>query len=92
MRLFWLLLPYSTMCLSTSHAQLWAVSAEVRVLIVYAQDSDDHYPLPSTAMRDSIYSRITNFYETMSYGAHQITFKEATHNGGYFVSKQSVPY
>ncbi|MFQ5709044.1 MAG: hypothetical protein ACE5HO_16425, partial [bacterium] len=64
----------------------------VKALVVYAQDSNDYYPVPSQAMRDSIYARLSRFYATMSYGAHRITFKECLNAGRYFVADYSVPY
>ena len=64
----------------------------VRVMVIYGKDTDDHYPFPSKALRDSIYSRLSGLYLTMSYGKHKIVIKEATNNGDFFVSSYNQPY
>ena len=64
----------------------------VRAMVIYGKDTDDHYPFPSKALRDSIYSRISGFYTTMSYGKHKIVFKEVTNDGDFFVSSHNEPF
>ena len=66
--------------------------ARVRALVIYACDVDDAYPFPTRALRKSIYKRVSGFYKTMSYGKHRISFKEATDDGGFFVSDHAAGY
>jgi|GEM_PF-6553090 len=64
----------------------------VQALVIYACDSNDHYPLPSRGFRDSLYARITDFYKTMSYGKHRLSFREANHDDVFFVSQHDAGY
>ena len=73
-------------------AQENSPSSVVKALVVYAQDSNDHYPFPSKGIRDSIYTRLSGLYNTLSYGSYEILFKEATNNGSYFVSNHPASY
>lgn len=61
-------------------------------MVIYACDVDDAYPFPTRALRKSIYKRVSGFYKTMSYGKHRISFKEATDDGGFFVSDHAAGY
>src|SRR3990172_4408215 len=66
--------------------------SHVTALAVYAHDSNDFYPFPSDSLRHDFYSRLCNFYETMSYGRHIITIKEALNDSGYFISEHAADY
>jgi len=57
------------------------------ILVIYAQDARDTYPFPSFDLRERLFSRLRNYYATMSYGLHQIKVTELSDNGGYFRSK-----
>ncbi len=67
-------------------------ASHVNALFIYAQDADDHYPMPSDSLRQIVYSRFSDFYKTMSYGKHLISVREVTNHGGFYRSKFSVPY
>lgn len=66
--------------------------SNVTVLFIYAQDANDHYPMPSDSLRHLFYQRFSDFYRTMSYGQHRITIKEVTHNGGFHRSEHTAAY
>ena len=89
-RFFWttpfLLMALHLACAGTS------VVERVQALVIYACDSNDHYAFPSRGFRDSLYARITDYYETMSYGKHELSFKEATQGDAFFVSKHDAGY
>ncbi len=57
---------------------------DVHALIVYAQDSDDDYPLPDKNSRIKLYERISEYFRVMSYRKHQLHFQEVLKEGDYF--------
>ncbi len=83
-----------TACLAffVTEAFSQTVPDSVHALVVYACDADDHYRFPQQGMRDSLYSRISSFYKTMSYGKHILSFEEVHDNGRYFVSDHPADY
>lgn len=89
---FFLILIFALPIASASSKGKYSPPAKVKALVVYACDSDDHYPFPSEELRKSIYSRMSDFFKTMSYGAHQLSFKEVHNNGAYFVSTHPAQY
>lgn len=66
--------------------------AKTHALVIYSCDANDHYPFPSQALRDSLYSRVSGLYRTVSYGQHEIRFTEVTNDGGFFVSEHASGY
>ncbi len=65
---------------------------QITALVVYACDNDDHYALPSRAYRKSLYARISDYFDVMSYGKHALTFKEATNGDDFFRSEQTAGF
>ncbi len=56
----------------------------VVALVIYSQAINDGYPFPSFELRHRIYDRISDYYDVMSYGRHQLDFREITNNGGFY--------
>lgn len=89
---FFLILIFALSLPPASSQVKYSPPAKVKALVIYACDSDDHYPFPSRKLRESIYSRMSDFFETMSYGSHQLSFKEVHNHGAYFVSEYPAQY
>jgi hypothetical protein len=60
------------------------LTAQSTVLFVWAKTVDDPSAFPSWT--NTLPSTFVNFYQVMSYNQHNITTKNATKNGGFFVS------
>ncbi len=56
----------------------------VKALVVYSQDADDDYPFPSDKLRERMYLRLSQYFDVMSYGKHELVFEEITDGGDYF--------
>jgi len=69
-----------------------ATPARVRAMIIYARSVNTHYPIPSSEVRNDIYEHVSGLFATISYDAHDLSFKETLNDGAYFVSEHSVQY